>query len=122
MKPECDHGDGAGDEKAVEHVSPERWRREDILEILQGPMLRKKVGTKGLASWLERGANHPYQRTNRQNGENSREAEKQNRSQASKDVSRRPHRVSLSGWFSHRHGLREMESSSLGNREKNERY
>ena len=85
-------------------------------------MLRKHVGAKGLVSWLERGANHPYQGTNRQNGENSREAEKQNRSQASKDVSRRLHRVSLSDWFSHGQGLREMESSSLGNREKNEGY
>src|ERR1700760_4759887 len=64
-------------------------------------MLRKHVRTKSLVSWLKRGANHPYQGTNRQNGENCREAEKQNRSQASKDVSRRPHRVSLSGLFSH---------------------
>ena len=80
MKPQRDHRDGAGNKKAVEHVSPERGRREDILEILQGPMLRKHVGAKGLVSWLERGANHPYQGTNRQNGENRREAEKQNRS------------------------------------------
>jgi len=85
-------------------------------------MLWKQVGAKGLVSWLERGANHPYQRTNRQNSENGREAEKQNRSQASKDVSRRPLWVNLNGLFGHGLGLGEMKSSSFGNRKENERY
>ena len=53
MEPEGDHGDGAGNEKTVEHVPPKRQRRENVLEIFQGPVLRNDVGTEGLVSWLE---------------------------------------------------------------------